>query len=38
VLREPAEHSKRPIRNEFLERRIAWRHFLRLHDGGGYFG
>jgi len=38
ALRETPKHGKRPRRDDFLERRIAGRHALRLHDGGGYFG
>jgi hypothetical protein len=38
ALRETSQYRQRPVRDDFLERRIAGRHSLRLHDGDGYFG
>jgi hypothetical protein len=35
-LRKPPQHSKHSRRDDFLERRIVGRHFLRPHDGGSY--
>jgi hypothetical protein len=37
ALHKPPQYGKRPIRDDFLERRITGLHSLRLHDGGGYF-
>jgi hypothetical protein len=34
ALRETPQHSKHPLRDDFLERRIGGRHSLRLHDSG----
>jgi hypothetical protein len=38
ALREPPQHGKRAVRNEFLERRVAGRHSFFLHNGRSYFG
>jgi hypothetical protein len=38
AFREPPQHGKHPLRDDFLERCIAGRHSLCLHDGGSYFG
>ena len=36
TLRKTPQHRQRPVRDDLLERRIAGRHALRLHDGDGY--